>query len=127
MKFLKYFFIIGLVISSCKSKKTITEKTSTVKSISSKKVTKKHISANFNRKTIDAKIKVNYENPKEKISFSMRMKIKKDEVIWLKGTKYITIFKAKITPTKVSYYSPYYKDYFESNFSMLQKNIRCRN
>ena len=49
------------------------------------------------------------------------MKIKKNEVIWLKGTKFITVFKAKITPDKVSFYSPYYKNYIEGDFKMLEK------
>ena len=55
-------------------------------------------------------------------SSSAPVKIKKDEVIWLKGTKYITVFKAEITPTKIKYYSPYFKNYFEGDFSML-KNL----
>ena len=49
------------------------------------------------------------------------MQIKKDEVIWLKGTKIITVFKAKITPEKVSFYSPYKRNYFEGDFTMLRK------
>ena len=47
--------------------------------------------------------------------------MKKDEVIWLKGTKFITLFKAKITPTSVRFYSSLNKTYFDGDFSMLQK------
>lgn len=49
------------------------------------------------------------------------MKIKKDEVIWLKGSKFITVFKAEITPTSVRYYSSLFKNYFEGDFSMIKK------
>ncbi|WP_299156224.1 DUF4292 domain-containing protein [uncultured Tenacibaculum sp.] len=91
--------------------------------MSARKVAKKHISSNFDEKTIDARLKVNYKDNKEKIGFSVRMKIKKGEVIWLKGTKFITVFKAKITPTKVQFYSPYYKNYFDGDFSMLKKML----
>ncbi|MDB9732302.1 DUF4292 domain-containing protein, partial [Polaribacter sp.] len=54
-------------------------------------------------------------------TLSVYLKIKKDEVIWLKGTKFINVFKAKITPEKVRFYSPIEKKYFEGDFSMLEK------
>lgn len=91
------------------------------KEISARKVAKKHIAANFDRETVDAKLKVNFNNGKTKQSLSVNMKIIKDEVIWLKGTKFITVFKAKITPTSVSYYSSLFKNYFEGDFSMIKK------
>ncbi|TYP99875.1 uncharacterized protein DUF4292 [Tenacibaculum adriaticum] len=123
MKIFKYIFVFFIVFSSCKSSKAISGKTSFVKELSAKKVAKKHVAENFNKKTIDAKLKVNYKDSKEDLGFSVRMKIKKDEVIWLKGTKIITVFKAKITPEKVSFYSPYKKNYIEGNFSMLKKML----
>ncbi|WP_223269088.1 DUF4292 domain-containing protein [Polaribacter sp. IC063] len=91
------------------------------KDMSAKKVARKHIAANFDRKTIDAKLKVNFDNEKTNQSLSVSMKIKKDEVIWLKGTKFLTIFKAEITPTSVRYYSSVFKNYFEGDFSMLEQ------
>lgn len=120
MKYLKYLIVFTLILTACKSNKNVTG-SSGIKKISSRKVAKKHKEATFNKKTVDAKLKVNYKDAKENIGFSVRMKIKKDEVIWLKGTKFITVFKAKITPKKVSYYSPHFKNYFEGDFSMLQK------
>ena len=91
------------------------------KKISAKKVAKKHIAANFDRETVDAKLKVNFNNGKTKQSLSVHMKIIKDEVILLKGTKFINVFKAKITPTSVSYYSSVFKNYFEGDFSMIKQ------
>jgi len=91
--------------------------------MSARRVAKKHISSNFDKQNIDARLKVNYKDTKNKVGFSVRMKIKKDEVIWLKGTKFITVFKAKITPTKVQFYSSFYKNYFDGDFSMLKKML----
>lgn len=91
------------------------------KDISAKKVAKKHTAANFDRETIDAKLKVNFNNGKTNQSLNVNMKIIKDEVIWLKGTKFITVFKAEITPTSVRYYSSFFKNYFEGDFSMIKK------
>ncbi|MGB0879719.1 MAG: DUF4292 domain-containing protein [Polaribacter sp.] len=121
MRFLKYIFLLILVLTSCKTKKVMMDKDAITKEISARKVAKKHIAANFDRETIDAKLKVNFNNGKRKENFSVRMKIKKDEVIWLKGSKFISVFKIKITPTSVRYYSPLLKNYFEGDFSMLKK------
>lgn len=121
MKYYTLFFILLISFTSCKSSKKTINSTSVIKKMSARKVAKKHIFSNFDEKTIDARLKVNYKDNKEKIGFSVRMKIKKNEVIWLKGTKFITVFKAKITPTKVQFYSPYYKNYFDGDFAMLKE------
>ena len=121
MKILKYIIVFLLVFISCKSKKQLTDESSKIKTVSAKKIVKKHITKNFNKNTVDAKLKVGFKNEKQEVGFSVRMKMKKDEVIWLKGTKLITVFKAKITPEKISFYSPYYKNYIEGDFKMLEK------
>lgn len=120
MKNLKILLVLIIVFSSCKTKKNMIDANVIAKNISAKKVAKKHINANFDRETIDAKLKVNFNNGKTKQNFSVNMKIVKDEVIWLRGTKFITVFKAKITPTSVSYYSSVFKNYFEGDFSMIK-------
>jgi hypothetical protein len=120
MKFIKYLTVFVFVFTACKTNKHIMEN-GIIKELSAKKVVKKHVAANFNKKTVAAKLKANFNNGKLKQSIGVSLRIKKDEVIWLKGTKYITVFKAKITPTKVSYYSPLAKNYFEGDFSMLKE------
>lgn len=120
MKLFKYIFVLAILFTSCKSSKNVTN-TSKAKTLTAKKILKKHIANNFDKNTVDAKLKVNFKNEKQEIAFSVKMKIKKDEVIWLKGTKLITVFKAKITPEKVSFYSPYYKNYIEGDFKMLEE------
>ncbi|MCL7761835.1 DUF4292 domain-containing protein [Polaribacter sp. Z014] len=121
MRFLKYFVVFTIVFTSCKTKKNLIDANSVAVEMSAKKVARKHIASNFDKKTVDAKLKANFNNGKLKQSISVSLKMIKDEVIWLKGTKFITVFKAKITPTTVSYYSPYAKNYFEGDFTMLKK------
>jgi hypothetical protein len=121
MKFLKYMLLFTMIFTSCKAKKNMIDVTAIAKDMSARKVARKHIAANFDRKTLDAKLKVNFDNEKTNQNLSVSMKIKKDEVIWLKGTKFITIFKAEITPTSVRYYSSFFKNYFEGDFSMIEQ------
>lgn len=121
MKIYKIIFITLLVlIASCKSSKKYTD-VNYVKPLSSKKVIKKHISADFSKKTVDAKFKTKFNDGKINQTISVNLKMIKGEVIYLKGTKFITVFKAKITPNSVEYYSPFAKNYFKGNFAMLEK------
>ncbi|WP_299012666.1 DUF4292 domain-containing protein [uncultured Polaribacter sp.] len=121
MRFTKYIVFLVLVFSSCKSNKVTVDANGIAKKMSAKKVAKKHNASNFDKETVDAKFKANFNNGKLKQSISVQLKIKKDEVIWLKGTKFINIFKIKITPEKVSYYSPLEKRSFEGDFTLLEK------
>ncbi|SDS38376.1 protein of unknown function [Polaribacter sp. KT25b] len=121
MKFLKYMLFLTIVLTSCKAKKNMIDANAIAKDFSAKKVAKKHVAANFDKKTIDSKLKVNYNNGKTNQSLTVNLQIDKDKVIYLKGTKFITVFKAKITPTSISYYSPFAKNYFEGDFSMIKK------
>ena len=120
MRYLKYLFVFILAFTACKTKKYALDNSIIAKEMSAKKVARKHVSANFKKKTIAAKFKVNFNDGITKESISVYLRIKKDEVIWLKGTKFINLFKAKITPDKVRFYSPIEKKYFEGDFSMLE-------
>lgn len=121
MQYLKYFLVFTVIFTACKTKKNMIDGNLIAKETSAKKVAKKHVSANFTEKTVEAKLKANFDNGKTSQSVSVTMKIIKDEVIWLKGTKFISVFKAKITPAKVQFYSPLVKNYFDGDFSMLTK------
>jgi len=121
MKFFKYLVLFTIVFTSCKSNKNMINATAVAKNFSAKKVARKHMAANFDKQTIDAKLKVNFDNGKTNQNLTVSMKMKKDEVIWLRGTKFITVFKAEITPTKVRYYSSVFKHSFEGDFSMLKE------
>ena len=121
MKFLKYFVVFMMVFASCKAKKNLTDAPSEIREMSARKVARKHVASNFEKTSIKAKLKASFNNGKLKQRISVSLKIKRDEVIWLKGTKFITLFKAKITPTSVRYYSSYAKNYFDGDFTMLKK------
>ena len=121
MRYSKYLIVFIIVFTSCKAKKYAIDATATAKEISAKKVARRHLYSNFDKETLDAKFKVNFRNSKLKQSISVQLKIKKDEVIWLKGTKFINVFKAKITPEKIRFYSPLEKTYFEGDFLMIEK------
>lgn len=120
MRYIKYLLVLLFVFTSCKAKRPVLENKAIIKEMSAKKVAKKHRETSFDKETIVAKFKVDFNDGITNESIAVSLKIKKDEVIWLKGTKIINVFKAKITPDKVRFYSPLEKKYFEGDFSMLQ-------
>lgn len=121
MKFLKYFLLLTIIFTACKSTKNMIHTTAITKDYSAKKVIKKHLAVTFNKKTLDAKLKVNFDNGKTNQNLTVSLLLVKDQVIYIRGTKLITVFKAKITPDSVSYYSPYAKNYFTGDFSMIKE------
>lgn len=124
MKLTKFFIIFILVFSSCKSSKTAFGTAVVAEKMSAKKVVKNHISTNFNKKTIEAKLNVNYEDGKNNQSVSVKLRIKKDSVIWLNATYAgFLVARAQITPTSVQYYEKLDKTYFEGDFSMLKNML----
>lgn len=124
MRFLKYILVVSVLFAACKTKQVVVE-TANVKSIPSRKIVKKHLENSFIANTLDSKIKVRYTNNRgdrrKRHEFTVRLRMKKDSVIWMKGTKVVTAFKVKITPDSFSYYSPLSKEYFEGDYSLLER------
>ncbi len=121
MKNLIYILVFCLLYVSCKTVKPKRYEGFLNKNLSAETIVEKHRSSDI--KTIQAKISVDYKGVKEDINFSMQMKLKKDEVIYLKGSKLITIFKMKLTPNRVQFYSPYTKQYFDGDYSLLYDKL----
>lgn len=126
MRSISCLFLFLILISSCKSKKNLLiVNPKEVKKISAKKIIKKHNTLAFDAKTLNAKLKVGYADysngKRNKINFTVDLRVLKDSVIWMKGSKIISAFRVKITPTSFSYYSLIDKKYFEGDFSLLEK------
>ena len=60
MKILKYSLFFMVFCFSCKTKKNMIDANIIAKNISARKVAKKHDLGSFDKKTVDAKLKVNF-------------------------------------------------------------------
>lgn len=110
-----------MVLTSCKSKKGVSENSS-FDVLSTKKIVNNHYNNSFSKNTISAKINIDYEDDKTGVGATIRMRMEKDKVIWMSATKLgIPIAKVMITPTNVSYYEKIEKRYFDGDFSLLSK------
>ncbi len=110
-----------LVVTSCKTSKTSVD-TSSITSISTKKIINNHYSNNFHQQTINARLSAKFRDKRTSATVSIKLRIEKDKTIWMSATKFsIPIAKVKITPNRVVYYEKIKRTYFDGDFSLLSK------
>ncbi len=108
-----------LVLSSCKGTKALSE--SKVKKLSAEKIISNHYNKSFNFETLNAKLKVKYDDGKNSYSPSVTLRMEKDKAIWISVKMIIPLAKVLITPEKVSYYEKINNTYFEGDFKVLSE------
>ena len=108
--------LLLLFLIGCKSTKTVTS-AGKVANLSTKNIIKNHYRNELNFKTIRGKVKVRFNDGKKEESFTLSLRMKKDEAIWLSAT--LSLVKVYITPTKVSFYNKLDNTYFEGDFTLL--------
>lgn len=97
---------------------------SSTMTLSAKKIAKKHYSSKFSKKTVQAKIKAHYKDSKQSNSLSIKLRMQKDEVIWMSGSFLgFPIAKVKITPNRVQYYEKIKRTYFDGDFSLISNAL----
>lgn len=107
-----------VTLTSCKGTKTVAE--SRVKKLNAEKIITNHYDRSFKFKTINARIKVKYDDGKQSFSPSASLRIEKDKIIWVSVKMLgITLAKALITPEQVSYYEKIENTYFVGDFKLL--------
>ncbi len=110
-------FTLILFCLGCKSTKKITTSSELNHKLSSKELIKKHLKSETDFKTLQARVKVEYIQGKMSQGHSINLRMEKDKTIWLSAT--LGIVRAKITPTKVSFYNKLDNTYFDGDFSLI--------
>ena len=80
MKNLFRICVLLLFFTSCCTNKRVIDANAIAEKMSARKVARKHVAANFDTKTLAAKVKVKFDNGKTKESVSVTMRIVKDEI-----------------------------------------------
>ncbi|MDY7394606.1 DUF4292 domain-containing protein [Aureibaculum sp. 2210JD6-5] len=118
LKKISFIILIMFSVSACKTTKVTN--TSENMGLSSKKIIKNHYTNTFNKKTINAKLKIKYKGKSSLPSVTGSLRLKKDETIWISLTKLgFPVGKVLITPNRVSFYEKINRTYFEGDFSLL--------
>ncbi len=116
MKLKPYYLLFILVLASCGGAKNSTN----IESASAKEVISAHKAAAPEFKTLAGRVQLVYETEDKMQSITVSLRMEKDKNIWVKASILgITIAKALITPTSVSYYETVGSTYFEGDFALL--------
>ena len=120
----RYLVIIVLVfLVACKSKSVVVEANKpTNNRMTANKIIENYYNNKIDFSTLYIKSNVQYADDKQTQNVTAEIKIKKDEQI-LVSVRFlgITMAKASITPTSVSYYEKMGGKYFEGDFSTLSQ------
>lgn len=119
-RFLAIVLLVFLV--SCKSKSVVVEATKSDARMNANKIIEKYYNNKIKFSTLYIKSNVQYADDKQTQNVTAEIKIKKDEQI-LVSIRFlgITMAKASITPTSVSYYEKMNGKYYEGDFTALSQ------
>ncbi|TKD65056.1 DUF4292 domain-containing protein [Flavobacterium sp. ASW18X] len=110
--------ILLLLLGSCGAKRAVA--TGEVDAnLTAKKVIQQHYQNQLNFTTLTAKVKIDYSKGDESQGVSVSLRMKKDDAILLSAP--FGMFKALITPDRVSFYNKLENEYFDGDFEYLSK------
>ena len=117
-KFNKILLFVLLILSfGCKSVKNVATNGELDKKITSRQLIKEHTQTFTKFKTLQSRVKIEYTQGDMEQTHSINLRMEKDKTIWLSAT--LGIVRAKITPTKVSFYNKLDNTYFDGDFSLI--------
>lgn len=108
--------ILFLVMSSCKTTKTISENKTNL-NLSAKQLIKENSKLTPSFKTLQAKLKITYIEGTKAQTHTVTYRMKKDEVIWINAP--FSLLRAKVTPKNVAFYNKLDNTYFEGDYKYL--------
>lgn len=122
MKKLLAITIVLFSLASCKTKQAVVAEGSAGEEKAVKEIVDGHYKNIKDFKTLMIKTAVDYKKGKDAYSANAEVRIRKDEII-LVSVRYLgmTVAKAIITPTRVSYYEKLNGTYFDGNYAALSK------
>ena len=88
-------------------------------SLSIKSVIRKHEAGDVNFNTLSGRLGVDYSDGEEAQKVTLSLRMKRDEVIWLSAP--LGVIKVLITPQRVSFYNKLNNEYFDGDFSYLNR------
>ncbi len=109
--------IVLLIAFGCKSTKGVSGSGDLNKRLSSKQIINEHAKNEAKFKTLQSRVKVEYVQGDQSQTHSINLRMEKDKTIWLSAT--LGIVRAKITPSKVSFYNKLDNTYFDGDFSLI--------
>lgn len=107
--------IVGL-LTSCKAKRAIADG-EVDNSLPTRKIIQNHYTNALDFDTMSGKVKIDYKEGDTDQGVTVSLRMKKNEVIWVSAP--LGLFKALVTPERVSFYNKLEGEYFDGDFAYL--------
>jgi hypothetical protein len=120
---MKYLLILCsvFIFASCGSTKSIKD-IGSVEDIATAKLISSYYNNSFDFNTLAARMKVRYKDKKNSQSVTVSLRMDKGKTIWMSASILgISLAKARVTPTSVSYYEKIGRTYFDGDFDFLSE------
>lgn len=115
-----YIVAIILAVTACKAKK-VTGSASNM-NLSAKKVIKNYQTNQFDKNTINAKLRLKYSGKSSLPNVSASLRVERDKAIWVSVSKLgFQVAKILITPEEVRFYEKINRTYFTGSFADLSE------
>jgi len=112
--------VFGILLVSCTGSRTVIGTNNANPGLALKSIINAHRAATPEFSTMASRIKVAYEDEKQRQNITVSLRMQKDEKIWMKASILgITMAKALITQDRVSYYETISNTYFDGDFDLL--------
>lgn len=108
--------LLVVILSSCKAKRAVVDGAVDA-SLSTKKIIQNHYAKSLDFDTMNGKVKIDYVAGDTQQGVTVSLRMKKDEAIWVSAP--LGLFKAYITPERVSFYNKLENEYFDGDFQFL--------
>lgn len=117
---LSFLLFLTLVAAGCKSTKRADA--SAAEALKSKAFFEQYQSHQTQFETLSARLNVKYRSAKNKQSLNVSLRMKSNETIWMSASVLgITVARAVLTPTQVSYYESINNTYYEGDYELVSQ------
>ena len=112
--------VFGILLVSCTGSRTVFGTNNANPGLALKSIINAHKAATPKFSTMASRIKVAYEDDKQRQNITVSLRIQRDKKIWMKASILgITMAKALITQDRVSYYETISNTYFDGDFTLI--------
>jgi len=114
------FFVVLVLLSvmfSCKSAKSISTNGTLDNSLTANQLIRENSKNEVRFKTLQAKVKIDFEQGERSQGHSVTLRIEKDKTIWISAK--LGLARAIITPDNVKFYNKLDNEYFDGDYALL--------
>lgn len=109
-----------LLITGCKSSKNVIASSGVInKRLSSKQIIKAHQEKQADFKTLQSRVKIDYNEGNKDRGVTVTLRMEKDKTIWISAP--LGLVRAMVTPDKVRFYDKLNNQFFDGDYTLISE------